>query len=270
MRPRFGHRLQDHARVRLGRSAVRRLDGGEHLLQTVHFLHVTDTPQGLAGCDAEQHVVARMQRVEHRAGAGIERIVIEPGKPARDLGLAVGLRHRRHQMGVLGRDKPPEGDIEGQPDDGQTRAPVRRGQPHRLEPHRQPVQDRVLTVDQRPVAIENDQIQGSVLRIVGFGVVLGGIEAEQVPALLHVGGQRRGDIDRAAPRRMRNDDAAGMQMQLVLESARELEVLELKYFGSPMIGWPIWAAWARSWCVRPVIGRRLTQDTFGPAFSTTE
>ena len=29
----------------------------------------------------------------------------------------------------------------------------------------------------------------------------------------------------------------------------------LKYFGSPTIGWPIWAAWARSWWVRPVIGR---------------
>ncbi len=38
-----------------------------------------------------------------------------------------------------------------------------------------------------------------------------------------------------------------------------------KYFGSPTIGWPIWAAWARSWCVRPVTGLNDSQDSFWAA-----
>ena len=41
-----------------------------------------------------------------------------------------------------------------------------------------------------------------------------------------------------------------------------------KYFGSPTIGWPIWAACARSWCVRPVTGFSDSQASFWAAVST--
>ena len=42
-----------------------------------------------------------------------------------------------------------------------------------------------------------------------------------------------------------------------------------KYFGSPTIGWPIWAMWARSWWVRPVTGLSDSQASCRAAVSTT-
>ena len=47
------------------------------------------------------------------------------------------------------------------------------------------------------------------------------VEAEQVPALLHVRRQRRGHVERAAGG-MGNDDAAGVQVELVLDAAGKI------------------------------------------------
>ena len=56
-------------------------------------------------------------------------------------------------------------------------------------------------------------------------VVARGVEAEQIPRLLHVRRQRRRDVDRAAAR-MRHHDAARQQMQPVLHAAGQLPVLD--------------------------------------------
>src|SRR6516164_7802854 len=50
------------------------------------------------------------------------------------------------------------------------------------------------------------------------------VEAEEVPALLHVRRQRRGDVERTA-RRVGNDDPPSVEMQLLLDSAREIPAL---------------------------------------------
>ncbi|MBL6432310.1 MAG: hypothetical protein HPM95_19450 [Alphaproteobacteria bacterium] len=72
--------------MRLGRALSAVWMGCEHPLQTVHFLQVTDTAQGLAIGDAGGSTSSRAcSASSFRAGAGIERIVIEPGKPARDI-----------------------------------------------------------------------------------------------------------------------------------------------------------------------------------------
>ena len=46
-----------------------------------------------------------------------------------------------------------------------------------------------------------------------------GVEAQQLPRLAHVLGQRRRDVDLAAGCGMRDDEAAGVQMQLGLDAA---------------------------------------------------
>src|SRR5690606_6357325 len=56
-------------------------------------------------------------------------------------------------------------------------------------------------------------------------------ETEQIPALAHMGRKRRGHVYLSAVG-MRNDDPASMQMQAVLEAAREFPVgVGLEIFG---------------------------------------
>src|SRR5215203_962412 len=56
------------------------------------------------------------------------------------------------------------------------------------------------------------------------------VEPEEVEALLHMRRQRRGDVDRPARPRVRDDDAPGQEVELVLEAARQLPVLDVEVF----------------------------------------
>src|ERR1043166_428678 len=56
-------------------------------------------------------------------------------------------------------------------------------------------------------------------------IVALGVEAQQVPGLLHVRRQRRGDVD-GSTARMRYRDTPGQEMQLVLHAAGKLVVLD--------------------------------------------
>src|SRR5262249_31990017 len=69
----------------------------------------------------------------------------------------------------------------------------------------------------------------SLFRRLDDRVVAAGVEAPPAPGLLHVRGERRGDVEGAAAG-MRDSDAASEQMQLVLHAARQLPVLDAEVF----------------------------------------
>ena len=79
-----------------------------------------------------------------------------------------------------------------------------------------------------PLARESSGSE-SLFRRLDDRVVARGVEAEQIPGLLHVRRQRRRDVDHAAAR-MRHRDAARQQMQLVLHAAGQFPVLESEVF----------------------------------------
>src|SRR5215207_9373883 len=82
-----------------------------------------------------------------------------------------------------------------------------------------------------PSTSKTTSFTGAAVRLVrrfDDRVVAAGVEAEQIEALLHVGRQRRRHVDRLARARVRDDDAPGEEMQLLLDAAGQLPVLHVE------------------------------------------
>lgn len=80
-------------------------------------------------------------------------------------GLAVGVADPRHEarVGVL-RQQARDGERQREPDDGEDLVPHRQLEAVRVEGARHRRHDDVLTVDQRAVAVEDDEVHVGVYR----------------------------------------------------------------------------------------------------------
>jgi hypothetical protein len=63
-----------------------------------------------------------------------------------------------------------------------------------------------------------------------MGIILLGVQAQQVPGLLHMRRQRRGDIEKLS-RWTRHDDPPCVQMQALLDAAWQFPILDVEILG---------------------------------------
>ncbi len=154
------HGAAQHFGMGLGGRIIRRLQRHEIVAKAMGFEGMGETALRLAGGDAEHGIVAGGERIQRLANAREERFdqILPPAELEEgalvalgDAGAQRGIDIRHERMDRLGKR---------QPDDGQhflarqvLEAMRVEGMVHRRDDH-------VLTVDQRAVAIENDEAEG--------------------------------------------------------------------------------------------------------------
>jgi len=170
LRAGLGHRLQDHGGVRFRGVRVRRLDGEEVLADSEPLEQRRHAAARLARSDAEHHVGAARELADGLERAREHGLMMARVLAQLEEGLAVSVADPRHEarVGVL-RQQARDSERQREPDDGEDLVPHRQLEAVRVEGARHRRHDDVLTVDQRAVAVEDDEVHVGVYRAEGAG-----------------------------------------------------------------------------------------------------
>src|SRR5690606_31213508 len=120
---------------------------------------------GFAGCHAEHDVGPARELADGLERAREHGLLMARVLAQLEEGLAVSLADPRHEarVGVL-RKQARDGERQREPDDGEDLVPHRQLEAVRVEGARHRRHDDVLTVDQRAVAVEDDEVHVEVYR----------------------------------------------------------------------------------------------------------
>lgn len=151
------HRAMQHFGMGLGGRVVGRLQRDEIMRQAMAFERMGKAALRLAGGDTEQQVAAPVQRLDRRPRAGEQRLGEIGALADFEKGIAVARRDAAAEARLGLRQQRRQRLVEREADDREHLRARQFGQPVRGKGMRHRRHDHVLAVDQRAVAIEDDE-----------------------------------------------------------------------------------------------------------------